>query len=100
MFKILKSKKVLLAQTQLALEQQAVDFLLDNNIEVTPDTLALFGAAIQQGDQAEDSFNPEQVAKAIRKARASRFAFYLIHPDRKPKDEPVATGEHANEIED
>lgn len=94
------NKRTPLAQTQSEFEQQAVDFLQDNGIDVAPGTLALFAAAIQHGDQAEDTFEPKKVAKAIRKAIATRLAFYLIHPEKKPKEEPVAAGDTANELKD
>lgn len=97
---LLFRKRVPLAQTLTGLEQQAAEFLLDNNIPISPDTIALFGAAIQQGDQGLDTFEPKKVARAIRKAVATRHAFYLIHPDKKPKPEEPAAGEHANELKE
>lgn len=96
-----RKTQVKLAQTQPEFDAQATAFLEENDIEVSADTLALFGAAIQHSDQSVDTFVPSEVAAKIRKAIASRLAFYLIHPDKRPKpaEETLAAGEHANELE-
>lgn len=97
---LFKPRKTKLAQNQSDFDAQAKAFLTASNIEVTPDTLALFAAAIQQSDQGEDSFEPKSTAKRIRKAIATRLAYYLIHPDKRPKEGVVAAGEYANETKD
>ena len=85
----LLKRKIKLAQTDEAFQAQAEKFLIDNGFEVNDNFKALFGSFVQMLSQHEDEFDPEFVAKSIRKAIANEFAFYLIHPNKRPvKDEP------------
>lgn len=100
--KFLKPKRIKLAQSMPEFEEQALNFLQDNGFPVDPDHLAMYGAFVSHSDQMEDSIDPVELAKAIRKSRANQLAFYLIHPDKKPKEETkaaVAANEHADETQ-
>lgn len=80
-------KRVKLAQSMGDFEAQAVDFLQDNGFPITPEFLKLYGTLIQHSSENDDTFSPSELAKKIRKLRANEFAFYLVHPERKPKDD-------------
>lgn len=84
---MLLSKKRKLAQTQEEFDAQADKYLADYGFPVNEEYRALFGSFIQHSDANEDTFNPDLMAKRIRKAKATEFAFYLIKPDRRPKKE-------------
>jgi hypothetical protein len=83
----LLNKKRKLAQTQEAFDAQADAYLVEYGFPVDDEYRALFGSFIQHSDDKEDTFDPVLMAKRIRKAKATEFAFYLIKPERRPKKE-------------
>lgn len=82
---LFKTKRIALPQTQVDMDQLAVDFLQENNFPITPDMLALFGSFVAHSDSTEDTFDPKQVAKMIRKQIANGLVFYLVHPQKRPE---------------
>lgn len=80
-----KPKSIILAQSQEEFDKQADQFLLEAGFPVDDEHRMLYGQFIQHSNENEDSFEPEAMAKRIRKARATMFAFYLIQPSRRPK---------------
>ena len=91
MLKNLLKRKVKLATTQEAFDKQADEFLKKYGFEATEETRAMFGALVQHSDDKEDWFDPELAARQIRKAFATRCAFYLIYPDKRPKKEEASS---------
>lgn len=87
----LLSRKLKIAQTQIAFEAQMIEFLQDNGLPTDKETCTLYCSMIQHLNQDEDSFVPASVAKRIRKARANAFAFYTMNPEKKPKHEEAGT---------
>src|ERR1700687_1093365 len=85
--RLLPRPQVKLAQTQEEFDAQADAFLAENGFPLDADHRALFGSFIQHSDDSEDSFDPTLMRKRIRKAIATRLAFYLIKPDQRPKPE-------------
>lgn len=78
-------KRTPLPQTQSEMDQLAVDYLIDNGFEVTPDMLAMFGSFVSHSDQTDDTFDPILLKKMIRKQIANGLAFYLVKPERRPE---------------
>lgn len=76
-----------LAQTQEEFDKQASDFLIEYGFPNNQDYLAMYGSYVQMISPDQDSYNPDLLAKSIRKAVANELAFYLIKPDRRPKKE-------------
>lgn len=85
MFK--RNKPIKLAQTLEGLHIQAEDFLESNGFPVTDANKKLFAAFIQHCPQDQDSVDPGLVARMMRKAKANELAFYIMHPDKAPKDD-------------
>lgn len=80
-----RSNRIPLAQTQEAFEAQATQFLIGQGFPDTIEYRKMFGAFIQHSKETEDTFDPDLLARCIRKAKAAEFAFYLMHPERKEK---------------
>jgi hypothetical protein len=77
-----------LAITQDAFETQALEFMDEYGFDPNADNLRLYGSFIQHSPESADSFDPDVMARRIRKAHANACAFYLMHPERKaPKAE-------------
>jgi hypothetical protein len=100
---VFKPKTITLAQTQEAFDAQVDEFLVSEGFEVNQENRAMFAAAIQHSDSNEDSFNPKAIGKMMRKAVATRLAFYVIHPSKRPQpvapSEPEATSESHSKVE-
>ena|SRR5271165_6561735 len=75
-----------LAQTQPEFEDQAVNFLLANGFEVTPDTLRQVGEYISHLPGDQDTFDPQDMAVHIRRRTAQKFAYYMVNPEKDPKN--------------
>lgn len=82
-----------LANSQEGFEAQVESFLKKYKFPLTDEYRKLFAASIQLSDQSEDSFDGKAIAKAIRKAKVSEYAFYVIHPEKRPKPEEAANDE-------
>lgn len=89
--KFRKPKRIQLPQTQPEFDSMAVDYLTAYGFEPSPDYLATFGRIIQMQKPDQDSFDPEQTAKQIRKAKADSLAYYLIRPQDRPKKEETSS---------
>lgn len=86
-------RKLKLAQTQQAFDTQADEFLLANGFKADDSYRALYASMVQHLPEDADEFTPSFVAKRMRKQIASELAFYLIHPERRPKPEVLAPTE-------
>ena len=80
----LLKRRVKLAQTQEELDVQIDGFLESNQFPLTQEYRHLAGVFIQHLGDTEDSFDPVDLAKRIRAARAKQLAFYVIHPEKRP----------------
>lgn len=83
--RLLKLNRRPLPQTQADMDQLAIDFLQESNLPDTNDMKALFGSFISHADPQQDTFDPELVARMIRKQIANSLVYYLVHPERRPK---------------
>lgn len=79
---MLLQRRQKLAQTAKGIEDQAKAFLKKNGFPVDKDYLKLFGCFIQNADASKDSFDPNSLAKAIRKQIANELVFGLIFPEK------------------
>lgn len=84
-----RSKRLPLEQTQAGIDKQCDDFLAKYGFPLDDEFRAMFGQLIQHLPDSEDDYDPELMARRIRKAVATRFAFYLIQPQRRPKEKEV-----------
>ena len=100
MLSLFKPKRQPLPQTQADMDQLAVDFLQEQGFPVTNDMMALFGSFLAHSDPEEDTFDPKQVAKRMRKQIASSLTFYLVHPERRPKVEDPKDSVLTSELPD
>ena len=80
-----KPKLIPFAQTQEAFDLQVEEFLVEHDFPVTDSFKALVGSLVQHMPDDADSFDPQHLAKRIRKARVNEYAFYNIHPSKRPK---------------
>lgn len=98
-----RAKTITLAQTQEAFDAQVDAFLVSEGFELTQENRAMFAAAIQHSDSNEDSFDPKAIGKMMRKAVATRLAFYVIHPKHRPTEvapsDTEATSEPKSKVE-
>lgn len=85
-----KSKRVSLPQTQAEFDALAVSFLDEQGFPVNESYQAFFAAHVQSLPNDEDTFDPEKMAKAMRRARVNELAFFLIHPHKRPKIEDTS----------
>lgn len=95
-----KPKRIKFAQDQASFDAQAREFLETNGFPVDGAHEKLFGAFVQHSDEREDSFDPVSLAKAMRKQKANELAFYLMYPEKRPKEEVVATSEANSNLQD
>lgn len=86
-------RKVKLAQTAEGFEKQAETFLSRNGFPIDGAHKKLFAAFIQHLPEDNDFFNPERLARVMRKAKANELAFYLMHPERRPVQADEETSE-------
>lgn len=82
-----RNKQIKLAQTLEGLHLQAEQFLEDAGFGVTDNNKKLFAAFIQHYPQDQDTIDPDLVARMMRKAKANELAFYMMHPDKAPKED-------------
>ena len=92
-----KAKQIKIAQTLEGLSAQAESFLTSQGFEVSNDNKKLFAAFIQHTPQDQDSFDPDLLARMMRKAKANELAFYIMHPDKAPKKEQQDESETTTE---
>jgi hypothetical protein len=92
-----KAKQIKIAQTLEGFASQAESFLSSQGFEVSEDNKKLFAAFIQHTPQDQDSFDPDLLARMMRKAKANELAFYLMHPDKAPKKEQQDDAETTTE---
>lgn len=99
---MLKRKKLVrIAQTLNELHLQAEEFLENEGFPITDDNKKLFAAFIQHYPQDQDTFDPHLLARMMRKAKANELAFYIMHPDKAPKEDvdgPEAISKTATEV--
>jgi len=86
-FKKKPNKRWKLALSQEEFDGQAEFFLIQYGFPSTDEYRKLFAAFVQVSPDSEDDFDPEYLAKCIRKAKAKEYAFYLMHPERRKKAE-------------
>lgn len=77
------SKRVTFATSQEEFDQQATDFLLSYGFEDTAEYRKLFGALVQHSGEDDNTFDPNLMARRIRKQKANEYAFYVIYPEKK-----------------
>lgn len=82
-----RNKTIKLAQTLSGLHLQAEQFLEEAGFDVTDDNKKLFAAFVQHCPPDQDSIDPDLVARMMRKAKANELAFYIMHPDKAPKED-------------
>ena len=93
-----KAKQIKIAQTLEEFSSQAESFLVSQGFEVSEDNKKLFAAFIQHTPQDQDSFDPNLLARMMRKAKANELAFYLMHPDKAPKKEQQDESKTTTEV--
>lgn len=79
--------KVKLAETQEAFEAQAEWFLSKHGLPTDQETKGMYASFVQCSDQNSNYIDSKLVASQVRKQLANKFAFYMMHPDKKPKNE-------------
>lgn len=81
-------KRVKLAQSYEEMRDQAISLFEKHGMMSSEQNLALFGAYIQHSVPGnQDWYDPTDAIASIRKAHATRAAFYLIHPEKLPKND-------------
>lgn len=80
--------KVSVGTSQEEFDAQAVTFLETNGFPLTEEYKGLFAMFIQHSADDDDTFDPDRIARCIRKAKAKEYAYYLIHPEKRAKPEP------------
>jgi hypothetical protein len=80
------SRKVKLAQSQSEFDAQISAFLVENGFPDAPAYQRAAASMIQMLPDQQDFFYPKKLAAQMRRAKANELAFYLIYPDKRPKD--------------
>lgn len=80
------SRKEKLATSYEELKAQAEVFLVNNGFPLDDLHIRLFAQHVQAIPQEYDFFEPKRVAMSMRKAKANEAAFYVLYPERLPKE--------------
>lgn len=84
---MLNRKVKLASNSQEDFETQMDWFLAKYGFEVNDVNKAIYGSLVQTLDKGNDSFDPIALSKELSRHRANMFAYYAIHPEKKPKNE-------------
>lgn len=92
-----KPKLVKLPQTQVEFDALSISFLEEHGFPLSEEYQAFFGAHIQSLPGDDDEFDGVALAKRMRRSRVNELAYYLIHPEKRPKPEETQQDEAVQE---